>query len=86
MGKNIKIVVLDRGWVVVGDCKKEGNYFLISEACIIRKWGTTRGLGELAEKGPNDLTLNTFLDPCPSVRVLEKNIIFLMDVNHDNWK
>lgn len=47
-----QIVVLQRGWVVVGKMTKEGNACVLTEASVIRRWGTTGGLPELAEKGP----------------------------------
>lgn len=59
--KNIKIVILQRGWVMIGDFKKEGQDCKLKNAFVIRRWGTSHGLGELAKKGP--LT-DTVLDPC----------------------
>lgn len=47
-----QIVVLQRGWVVVGKMMKEGNACTLHDASIIRRWGTTGGLSELADKGP----------------------------------
>ena len=47
MGKNI--VILQRGWVIVGDLAKEGEYFVSQNTSVIRKWGTSRGLGQLAK-------------------------------------
>lgn len=48
-GQNI--VVLDRGFVYVGDVKEEGEYLRITKAKNIRFWGTKNGLGEL-RNGP----------------------------------
>ena len=62
-GQNI--VVLDRGFVYVGQVQDEGDYLIISDAQNIRQWGTTKGLGELAN-GPLSLTK---LDKVGSVRV-----------------
>lgn len=48
-GQNI--VVLDRGFVYVGDvCEKDGM-LIITKAKNIRYWGTKNGLGEL-QNGP----------------------------------
>lgn len=47
-----QIVVLQRGWVVVGEMTKEGNACTLNNASVIRKWGTTNGLPELAASGP----------------------------------
>lgn len=58
---NIKIVVLQRGWVMVGRFERSGSDCKLHSASVIRVWGTSKGLGELAKNGPNS---NTKLDPC----------------------
>jgi len=51
-----RIIVADRGWVFVGDCVDEGDGSVtIYNAKNIRRWGTTKGLGELAN-GPTSST------------------------------
>jgi hypothetical protein len=47
-----QIVVLDRGWVFVGQVSIQDDLVTITNARNIRRWGTSAGLGELAEKGP----------------------------------
>ena len=49
MGENI--VVLDRGFVYVGNVVIDGDFVQITEAKNIRYWGTKNGLGELRD-GP----------------------------------
>jgi hypothetical protein len=49
VGQNI--VVLDRGYVYVGDVTYRGEEIYIANARNIRIWGTTEGLGEL-RNGP----------------------------------
>lgn len=47
-----RIIVADRGWVFVGNCEDHADGSVtISNAKNIRLWGTTKGLGELAN-GP----------------------------------
>lgn len=58
---NIKIVILQRGWIMVGYFERNGSDCKLSKASVIRSWGTTKGLGEIAVDGP---TSNTELDPC----------------------
>lgn len=58
---DLKIVILQRGWILVGKFERKGSDCKLSEASVIRSWGTTRGLGEIAESGP---TSSTKLDPC----------------------
>ena len=49
MGQNI--VILDRGFVYVGDVKIEGDFLTITKCRNIRYWGTKSGLGQLVN-GP----------------------------------
>lgn len=56
----VRIVVLQRGWVVVGYYSREGDNCKLHKASVIRNWGTTKGLGEIAEDGPKK---DTKLDP-----------------------
>lgn len=57
----IKIIVLQRGWVIVGRLEKNGSECKVHQASVIRNWGTTKGLGEIAIAGP---TSSTKLDKC----------------------
>ncbi|MFA5525925.1 MAG: hypothetical protein WC992_03780 [Acholeplasmataceae bacterium] len=75
MDSNKKIVVLHRGWVVVGDYRKDGTEVIVDNASVIRRWGTTKGLGELIH-GPLD---NTVLDPCGTVRAHELAVVLTLD-------
>lgn len=52
----IKIVVLQRGWVIVGRFEKSGTDCKVHNASVIRSWGTTKGLGEIAGNGPTSST------------------------------
>lgn len=86
--KNVKpskkqIVILNRGWVVIGDYSEKGDECTLMDASVIRTWGTTKGLGELAESGP--LT-NTKIDPCPNIHFHKMTMVARMDVNEANWK
>jgi hypothetical protein len=86
--KNVKpsvrqIVVLNRGWVVVGNYYEKGNDCTLTDASVIRKWGTTKGLGELAERG---VLPDTVLDACPNVHFHKSTMVARMDVNSENWK
>jgi len=58
---NIKIVILQRGWCMVGKFRREGSDCFLDNASVIRKWGTTKGIGEIAKYGPQKETL---LDKC----------------------
>jgi len=44
-----RIIVADRGWVFVGDCSdNDDGSVTIRNTKNIRRWGTKKGLGELA--------------------------------------
>jgi hypothetical protein len=77
-----RIVILQRGWVMVGLWKQEGSQVTLTDAAVIRRWGTTRGLGEIAEEGP---TNDTVLDPCPIVRFHELVVIATLDCQEEKW-
>lgn len=76
------IVVLHRGWVVVGDLAKDGNEIVLSNASVVRKWGTTKGLGEIALNGP---TKSTVLDPCGTVRANDLAVVMTLECAADKW-
>ena len=79
---DIRIAVLDRGFVYVGHCMLEGDFLIITRAQNIRVWGTTKGLGELVT-GP---TSSTKLDNVGTVRVSLRALISLVDVEQKAWK
>jgi hypothetical protein len=43
---DIRIVVLPRGWVVVGDYAEAAGKVTLTRSMVIRRWGTTDGLGQ----------------------------------------
>ena len=77
-----QIVILQRGWVFVGKMTRTGNDCELTEAATIRNWGTTKGLGEIAEDGP---TRNTKLDHCPAVRFHYLTVVGIIECNETNW-
>lgn len=80
---NIRIVVLQRGWVLVGHYAEEGDEIQLTNAAVIRTWGTTKGLGELVD-GP---TPNTVLDRCSgAVRSHRLSVVLTIDVEAESWK
>lgn len=80
LGKNI--VVLQRGWVVVGDLYKKGEQYFLENSSIIRNWGTSKGIGEIAKNGPTDKTI---LDPTPEINFHELTTILIIKCEESKW-
>lgn len=79
---DISIVILDRGHVVVGHAVVEGDWVIITKASTIRRWGTTKGLGELAASGP---LKNTVLDELGTIRSPLRAVIGLVACEPSKW-
>jgi hypothetical protein len=78
------IVVLQRGWVAVGNLWSDGDGLRLEEASVIRRWGTTKGLGQLAFEGP---TKSTVLDPAGTLRFHPLSVVLTYDVAEPSpWK
>lgn len=78
-----QIIILNRGWVVIGNYSEKGDECTLTDASVIRKWGTSNGIGELAEKGK---LADTVLDPTPNVHFHKMTMVARIDVNEANWK
>ena len=76
-----QIVVLQRGWVVAGMVVREGQDLVITGAKVIRRWGTSKGLGELAG-GP---LAGTTLDDAGTVRAHVLGVVLMIDVDAEKW-
>jgi hypothetical protein len=77
-----KIVVLQRGWVVVGKFREVSEVeHELTDASVIRYWGTTKGLGELVA-GP---TSATKLDPCGRVSFHPMAVVLKLDAEESAW-
>jgi hypothetical protein len=79
---NIKIVILQRGWVKVGRFYQDGASCRLENCATIRNWGATKGLGEIAQNGP---TTKTVLDPEPTCRFHELTAICTVDCVEEKW-
>ena len=78
---DVRIVVLQRGWVVVGDYKENADDVLITNASVIRKWGTSKGLGELIIGPLSD----TVLDYCGNIKTAKLGVCFTLDCEASKW-
>lgn len=78
----VQIVVLNRGWIVVGNVQEVGSKTIIQNASVIRNWGTKNGLGELALNGKLP---ETKLDSCPDITVETCNVVLVMNCEQSKW-
>jgi hypothetical protein len=79
---DVKIVVLQRGWIYIGRCERNGNDCKLHNAYNIRTWGTTKGLPELV----NGVTSATKLDKCEGVVEFDwLTVVYTITVNPEKW-
>ena len=81
-GSLVKIVMLQRGWVYIGKFSQAGNKCTLTDASSVRYWGTTKGLGELANDGPTD---KTKLDKAGMVTFHELTVVGIIDCVDSVW-
>ena len=77
-----RIVILQRGWVMVGRWHRDGDDCTLSDAKVIRRWGTANGLGELTA-GPKS---GTTLDPAGTVRFHVLTMVGSFDCEPGSWQ
>jgi hypothetical protein len=79
---DIKIVVLQRGWVYIGRFERNGNDCKLHNAYNVRTWGTTKGLPELV----NGATNSTKLDKCEGIVEFDwLTTVYTITVNKKAW-
>jgi len=79
---DIKIIIADRGFVYVGIAEETDDFVRLTSASNIRIWGTTKGIGELVN-GPLPVTK---LDKVGTIRIPNRAIISIIDVEQAKWK
>ncbi len=77
-----KIVVLDKGFVYVGNLSTDSEWLYISNAQNIRRWGTCKGLGQLALEGPLE---KTRLDNTPNIKAPISELKHMIDIEVSKW-
>jgi hypothetical protein len=79
---DLRICVLHRGWVLIGDYSRKENYCTLKNPYVIRRWGTCKGLGELAIEGPKE---NTILDKEYENEFHELQIVRTIKCDESKW-
>lgn len=78
------VVVLDRGFVYVGDATKQEDTLLLLNARNVRVWGTKKGLHQLVNSGPlSDTKLDEATD---AVVIPWRAVISMHQTKEDLWK
>ena len=70
------IVVVDNGFVFWGDLATDGDACEISNGYSLRRFGTKRGLGQLAIEGPQK---ETQADKVSLIRIQKNRVVFIME-------
>lgn len=78
----IKIVILQRGWIVIGRYQEKGEYGVLTDAHVIRHWGTTEGLGQLALEGKQS---ETKLEKTGIIRFHQLTMVGMIDCDEKKW-
>lgn len=78
----LQIAVLQRGWVFIGQISQIGDDYTLKNGACIRRWGTSKGLGQIANDGP---TANTELEPVPELKFHEAGKILLVKAEDSKW-
>lgn len=76
------VVVLDRGFVYVGRTTTDGEFCTIAEARNVRRWGTTKGLGQLVLDGPQ---ANTQIDKVGTTKAPMRAVISIHPTREELW-
>lgn len=79
----IRIVVMDKNFVSVGVYTRVADGVVLENAHVIRRWGTERGLGQIAAEGP---TSNTILDKTPRQEIPWHSVVKTIDCVEEKWK
>ena len=76
------IVVFVSGFVYVGAVETDDRWVYVANAANIRRWGTSRGLGQLTN-GPLP---ETKLDPAGNVQAPLASLVHMIEVEALKWE
>lgn len=83
-GDDIRIVILQRSWAMVGRFERYASDCKLHDASVIRRWGTTNGLGQIAKDGPTD---ETILDKCNGEVCFDYlTVVATIQCDENKWK
>lgn len=74
MNEQMTIWVLNNHWCILGVNSAEDDATVtVTDAAVIRRWGTTDGIGQLASEG---IRKETILDKQPETTIYKNEITF----------
>lgn len=79
----LNLVIADRGHVWLGFVEEAGDWLIIRRARTVRRWGTTKGLAQLANEGRQE---GTRLDDPAEVRLIKRALIALVPCRAEAWQ
>lgn len=79
----MSIVVAERGWIFVGHADTDGDGGIdMHDAQVVRRWGTTNGLAQLATCGPQP---DTRLEGASPVRIPCRSVVVVFECDEAKW-
>ena len=78
----MRVIILTFGWVLVGQPSRRGDVVTITSAQVVRRWGTTAGIGQLAAEGPSP---NTRLEPVGVWETDALHVLGSIPCNPEAW-
>lgn len=80
----LQIVAIDNGFVFVGEVVVSGSWVEMYSASSVRRYGTTKGLPQLASEGPQR---ETQLDEVSGLLKFPlARLVFIMECNRESWQ
>ena len=79
------IYMMERGFVIVGrKIGDDGPFVILGDCACVRRWGTSKGIGQLAAEGP---LRETILDPQPEGTCLRlSHCMEMIPCNPQRWE
>lgn len=85
MTSDFRIVVIQSRWVLAGNYSESNGQITLTDSSVIQRWGTTKGLGQLALQGPQK---ESVIHPCGTATVPTTAVLYSLAVKReiaDKW-
>lgn len=78
--KERRIVVIQSGWVLAGEFTQHPDHIELTFASVVQRWGTTKGIGQLALDGP---TVSSVIHPIGKATVPLRSVLYSMPMSKE---